>query len=69
MSRITITIPNDLMDQLLEVVQAKSKTEAVTNAIKNEIKQKKKENIKNLAGKAHFTAEADELRHGDIRLG
>ena len=69
MSRITITIPNELMDQLLEVVEAKSKTEAVINAIKNEIKQKKKENIKNLAGKIDFTIEAHELRHGDKRIG
>lgn len=68
MSRITITIPNELIDQLLEVVEAKSKTEAVTNAIKNEIRQKKKEKIKNLAGKIDF-AEAHELRHGDKRLG
>jgi metal-responsive CopG/Arc/MetJ family transcriptional regulator len=69
MSRITITIPNELIDELLEVVEAKSKTEAVKNAIKNEIKQKKKEKIKSMAGKMHFTIEADELRHGDKRLG
>jgi metal-responsive CopG/Arc/MetJ family transcriptional regulator len=69
MSRITITIPNELIDQLLEVVDAKSKTEAVTNAIKNEIKQKKKEKIKGLAGKLDFASEADEIRHGDKRLG
>ena len=69
MSRITITFPNELINELLEVVEAKSKTEAVTNAIKNEIKQKKKEKIKNLAGRIDFIMEADELRHGDKRLG
>ncbi len=69
MSRITITIPNELIDELLAVVPAKSKTEAVKNAIKNEIKQKKKEKIKALAGKIEFTLEAHELRHGDKRLG
>ena len=69
MSRITITIPNELIDQLLEVVEAKSRTEAVINAIKNEIKQRKKEKIKNQAGKMDFTIEAAELRHGDQRLG
>jgi metal-responsive CopG/Arc/MetJ family transcriptional regulator len=69
MSRITITIPNELIDELLEVVEAKSKTEAVTNAIKNEIRQKKKEKIKNLAGKIDFDIEADEIRHGDKRIG
>jgi metal-responsive CopG/Arc/MetJ family transcriptional regulator len=69
MSRITITIPNELIDELLEVVEAKSKTEAVTNAIKHEIKQKKKEKIKGLAGRIDFTLEAHELRHGDKRFG
>jgi metal-responsive CopG/Arc/MetJ family transcriptional regulator len=69
MSRITITIPNELVDELMTVVEAKSKTEAIKSAIKNEIKQKKKEKIKNLAGKITFTLEAEELRHGDKRLG
>jgi metal-responsive CopG/Arc/MetJ family transcriptional regulator len=69
MSRITITIPNELVDELMAVVEAKSKTEAVKNAIKNEIKQKKKEKIKSLAGKIDFAIEAAELRHGDNRLG
>jgi len=69
MSRITITIPNELIDELLQVVDAKSKTEAVTNAIKNEIKQRKKEKIKSLAGNLDFVIEADELRHGDKRFG
>jgi metal-responsive CopG/Arc/MetJ family transcriptional regulator len=68
-SRITITIPNDLIDELLEVVKAKSKTEAVIKAIKNEIMQKKKEKIKNLAGHIDFDMNADELRHGDERFG
>ncbi len=69
MSRITITIPNELINELMEVLEARSKTEAVINAIKNEIKYKKKEKIKNLAGKVDFTAEAYELRHGDKRIG
>jgi metal-responsive CopG/Arc/MetJ family transcriptional regulator len=69
MSRITITLPNELIDELLEVGEAKSKTAAVTNAIKNEIKHKKKEKIANLAGKIEFTKGAGELRHGDKRLG
>jgi metal-responsive CopG/Arc/MetJ family transcriptional regulator len=69
MSRITITISNELVNELMDVVKAKSKTEAVKNAIKNEIKLKKKQNIKNLAGKIDFDFEADELRHGDKRIG
>jgi metal-responsive CopG/Arc/MetJ family transcriptional regulator len=69
MSRITITIPNELIDELLTVAEAKSKTQAVINAIKNEIVQKKKKNIKKMAGKINFVIGADELRHGDERLG
>ena len=69
MSRITITISNDLIDELMSVIEAKSKTEAVIKAIKNEIKHSKKEKIKSLAGNIKFIMDADELRHGDDRLG
>lgn len=69
MSRITITIPNSLIDELLKVVEAKTKTEAVIKAINDEIRSKKKERIKTMAGKVDFTVDAEELRHGDRRLG
>ncbi len=69
MSRITITLSNDLIDKLMLEVKAKSKTEAVIKAIKNEIRMKKKEKLKAMAGKMEFTKSADELRHGDRRLG
>jgi metal-responsive CopG/Arc/MetJ family transcriptional regulator len=69
MSRITITIPNELIDELMTVVVAKSRTEAVLNAIKNQIKQKKKQKIIDLVGKINFTSDARDLRHGDERLG
>ncbi|MBN2443563.1 MAG: hypothetical protein JXJ04_19545 [Spirochaetales bacterium] len=68
MSRITITLSNDLIDELMSVIEAKSRTEAVIKAIKNEIKHSKKEKIKNLAGTVEFT-DADTLRHGDERFG
>lgn len=69
MSRITITLPNSLVEELLNEVNAKSKTEAVIKAIKDEIRLKKKERIKAMAGKMEFTKTAEELRHGDRRLG
>lgn len=65
MSRISITLPNSLLDELLKVVPAKSKTEAVIKAITYEIKRKKKERIKAMAGKMEFIREAEELRHSD----
>ncbi len=66
MSRISITLPNTLLDELLN---AKSKTEAVIKAIADEIRMKKKKNIKAMAGKMEFTKKAEVLRHKDERLG
>jgi hypothetical protein len=69
MSRATITLSNDLLDELMRVLPAKSKTEAVTIAISEEIRRKKLEKIKAMAGKMKFDAKAEVLRHRDDRLG
>ena len=69
MSRATITLPNDLLAELMSMVSARSKTEAVIMAIKEEIRLKKLQKIRAMVGKMEFTATADELRHTDERLG
>ncbi len=69
MSRITITLPNSLIDELLTVVDARSKTEAVIKAIKGEIRIKKKKKILEMAGEMEFNKSAADLRHKDKRLG
>lgn len=69
MTRTTITLPQDLLTELMSLVNARSKTEAVITAIKDEIRLRKLERIKAMAGKLEFTVNADELRHGDRRLG
>lgn len=69
MQRTTITLPSDLVNELVEIVSAKSKTEAVITAIQDEIRRRKKDRIKALAGKLEFTLSAEELRHDDHRLG
>jgi hypothetical protein len=69
MNRTTITLPQDLITELMSLVQARSKTDAVITAIRDEIRLRKLEKIKSMAGKMEFTASADELRHGDHRLG
>lgn len=69
MSRITITLPNELIDELLEVLPSKSKTEAVVRAIKDKIRQKKKDDILAMAGNFEFIDKAGTLRHQDSRLG
>lgn len=69
MSRATITLPNDLLSELMGMVNARSKTEAVIMAVKEEIRQKKLEKIRAMAGRMEFAATAEELRHDDERLG
>lgn len=69
MSRATVTLPQDLLTELVALVGAKTKTEAVITAVKDEIRQRKLSRIKAMAGKMEFTATAEELRHGDNRLG
>lgn len=69
MSRATVTLPQDLLTELMSLVGARSKTEAVITAVKDEIRLRKLARIKSMAGKMSFSATADELRHGDHRLG
>lgn len=69
MSRATVTLPQDLLTELVALVGARTKTEAVIVAVKDEIRQRKLSRIKAMAGKMEFTATAEELRHGDNRLG
>jgi len=68
MPRVTITLPSDLLSELIEITQARTKTEAMMTAIKDEIRRKKLENIKSMAGKMEFIKSTEELRHGDERL-
>ena len=69
MRRTTITLPQGLVDELVEVTGANNKTRAVTLVIKEELRKRKLENIKSMAGRLAFDIEAEELRHGDKRLG
>ena len=69
MRRATITLPGDLLEELLLEVKAKSKTAAVITVIKDELRMRKKAKIKAMAGKMEFTRTADDLRHKDERLG
>ena len=67
--KITISLPSELIDELIDVSPAKSKTEAVLNAVKDEIRKKKKARIKELAGRIEFVKGAEDLRYDDRRFG
>lgn len=49
MKRTTVTLPQDLVEALLEVLPAKNKTRAVTLAVQESIKRRKMEQLKTLA--------------------
>jgi hypothetical protein len=63
MVRATVTLPQDLLTELMTLVGAKSKTEAVITAVKDEIRLRKAARIKAMAGAVEFSMTADELRH------
>ena len=69
MHRTTITLPRELVDELVEVTDARNKTRAVILAVKEGIRKRKLENIKEVAGSLEFEMEAEDLRHRDERLG
>lgn len=58
MKRTTVTLPQELVDELLEVAPAKNKTQAVVEAIQERIKRKKLEVLKRLAGRGRSPREA-----------
>jgi len=55
MKRTTVTLPRELVEDLLEVTPAKNKTQAVISAIQDCIKRKKLETLKNLAGRERWS--------------
>ena len=69
MHRTTITLPGELVKELMAEVDAKSKTEAVIKAVKDEIRIQKKKKIMRMCGKMEFSSTAHKLRHKDRRIG
>lgn len=69
MGRSTLTLPQELLTELVQVTGAKTKTQAVIIAIQDEIRQRKLEQIKGMAGRMEFELEAEALRHRDERSG
>ncbi len=54
MKRTTVTLPQELVDDLLEVSPAKNKTQAVISALQECIRRKKLETIKSLAANGRW---------------
>ena len=69
MSRTTLTFPTGLLEELVRLSGAKTKTGAVTQAVQDQLQRMRIERVKKAAGTVQFTMTADEMRHGDDRLG
>jgi len=54
MKRTTVTLPQELLNELLEVTPAKNKTQAVKLAIQDMIKRKKVDLLKKMAGRGRW---------------
>ncbi|RMG88404.1 MAG: DUF2191 domain-containing protein [Candidatus Dadabacteria bacterium] len=69
MDKTTVTLPRELVDELVSLVGARCKREAVLQAIREEIRRRKRDRIRGVAGQLEFDLTADELRHEDHRTG
>ncbi len=54
MKRTTVTLPQELVDDLLQAAPAKNKTQAVIAAIEECIKRRKMQMLKSLAGQGRW---------------
>ncbi|UCD85224.1 MAG: DUF2191 domain-containing protein [Deltaproteobacteria bacterium] len=67
--RTTITLPSELVNELLDLTGAKNKTKAVLGAVEDEIMRKKREKVIDMAGKIRFMNGIEKNRANDRRLG
>ena len=67
MRRTNVTLPQDLVDSLLETTGAKNKTKAVLTAIEDYLQKKRQREVKRLFGKGGLELSFDELRHRETR--
>lgn len=64
--RTTINIPDDIIDQLVSLTKADSKTEAVNRAIIDWVKLQKIKKLKLLRGKLKIRNNIEKLRSKEI---
>ncbi len=64
--RTTITIPDEVLVDLMRFTEASTRTEAVNRAIVEWVRRKKIEELRSLRGKLSFDVEIEEMRALDI---
>lgn len=61
--RTTLDLPEDLINELVELTGEKTKTNALIHAMKDFIKRKKLEEVFNALGNVEFDLSANEIRN------
>lgn len=64
--RTTVTIPDEMLADLMRFTEASTRTEAVNRAIVDWVRRKKIEELRSLRGKLSFDVEIEEMRALDI---
>lgn len=64
--RTTVTIPDEVLVDLMRFTEALTRTEAVNWAIVEWVRRKKIEELRSLRGKLSFDVEIEEMRALDI---
>ncbi len=64
--RLTVSIENKMIEELISISGASSKTKAVNQAITEWVRWKKRQKLKNLRGKIHFESNIETLDQLDI---
>lgn len=65
--RTTVTIPDEVLEDLMRYTEARTRTEAVNWVISEWVRRRKIEEFKSLRGKVWFEGDIDELRALDIQ--
>jgi Arc/MetJ family transcription regulator len=65
--RVTVEIPDSLIDDLLKVTGEKTKTRAICMAIKGYIRWKRKEKLLSLSGKIRFDLDWKEMEEIELK--
>jgi len=65
--RVTVEIPDSLIDDLLKVTGEKTKTRAICMAIKDYIRRKRKEKLLSLSGRIKFDLDWKEMEEIELK--
>lgn len=64
--RTTVTIPDEVLEDLMSFTEASTRTEAVNRAVVEWVRLRKIQGIRSLRGKLSFDRDIEEIRWADI---